>query len=87
LDDTFPLVLTAAATNNTSSDPNFTIFSRTKHRRQTVISEKPNKTAVVIMMTLLPPFAMALRTSCALERGLGVAKMLAALKSLVELFL
>ena len=51
-----------------------------------MISEEPNKTAVVIIMALLPPFAMALRTRCALEHGLGVAKMLAALKSLVELF-
>lgn len=51
-----------------------------------MISEKPNKTAVVMIMALLPPFAISLRTSCALEHGLGVAKMLAALKSLVELF-
>lgn len=51
-----------------------------------MISEKPNKTAVVIMMALLPPFAMALRTSYALDHALDVAKMLAGLKSLVELF-
>jgi hypothetical protein len=55
--------LTAAITINASSDPNdFTIFNRTKQRRQTVTSDKHKKTEVVIMMALLPPFPMALKT-------------------------
>lgn len=84
LKGTFSILLTAAATINASSDPkDFTTFNRTKQRRQTVTSENTKKTAVVIMMALLPPFPMASRAKmCPREHRLAVAKMLTALKKL-----